>query len=47
MLAFSAILALWRENGPNLGLPNWAAYIIFPLAAIVIFLLNWLKNKKK
>jgi hypothetical protein len=46
MLAFYAILAMWHDGPHDSGLPNWAAYIIFPLAAVLIFVLNWLKRKK-
>jgi hypothetical protein len=46
MLAFSTILALWRGNGSGWDLPDWTAYIIFPLAAVLIFVINWLQRKK-
>jgi len=45
MLAFYTILAMWHDRN-DLGLPDWAAYIIFPLAAVLIFVINWLQRKK-
>jgi hypothetical protein len=36
MLTFSAFLAAYAGQGVDSGLPDWAGYIIFPLAFVII-----------